>query len=162
MRRAQTRRRTGPPRASRRTCRRRAEDDSLVLVLATLTGPLPKAGGVVLAALIALVLMSRGTRMRAAAMVGALLLSPALLLAEIWHSPQLHVVHRHPALAAAAVVIALVALIAVAFLIARHPTLFAALVVIALPFRVPIQSGGTTANLLVPLYFVVGAGVLAD
>ena len=30
-----------------------------------------------------------------------------------------------------------------------------------LPFRVPIASGGSTANLLVPLYLVVAAGVLA-
>ena len=31
----------------------------------------------------------------------------------------------------------------------------------ALPFRVPIASGGSTANLLVPLYLVIAAGVLA-
>ncbi|HEV2785104.1 MAG TPA: O-antigen ligase family protein, partial [Solirubrobacteraceae bacterium] len=31
----------------------------------------------------------------------------------------------------------------------------------ALPFRVPIESGGDTANLLVPLYLVIAAGVLA-
>ena len=32
---------------------------------------------------------------------------------------------------------------------------------LALPFRVPIQSGGATSNLLVPLYLVVAAGSLA-
>ena len=31
----------------------------------------------------------------------------------------------------------------------------------ALPFRVPVQAGGSTANLLVPLYVVIGAGALA-
>ena len=37
-----------------------------------------------------------------------------------------------------------------------------ALAVAALPFRVPIQAGGsTTSNLLVPLYLVIAAGALA-
>ena len=31
----------------------------------------------------------------------------------------------------------------------------------ALPFRIPVQAGGSTANLLVPLYVVIGAGALA-
>jgi O-antigen ligase len=35
------------------------------------------------------------------------------------------------------------------------------LAVLALPFRVPIQAGGNTSNLLVPLYLVVAAGSLA-
>ena len=35
------------------------------------------------------------------------------------------------------------------------------LVVVTLPFRIPIESGGITSNLLVPLYLVVGAGALA-
>ena len=33
--------------------------------------------------------------------------------------------------------------------------------VAALPFRVPIAAGGTTSSLLVPLYLVIAAGVLA-
>jgi O-antigen ligase len=45
--------------------------------------------------------------------------------------------------------------------IARRPWLLAVLATLALPFRVPIQSGGVTANLLVPLYLVVAAGSLA-
>src|SRR2546427_676606 len=32
----------------------------------------------------------------------------------------------------------------------------------ALPFRIPIQAGGSTSNLLVPLYLVVAAGALAS
>ena len=35
------------------------------------------------------------------------------------------------------------------------------LAVFALPFRVPISTGGRTVNLLVPLYLVVAAGILA-
>ncbi|HLM50006.1 MAG TPA: O-antigen ligase family protein, partial [Solirubrobacteraceae bacterium] len=43
----------------------------------------------------------------------------------------------------------------------RRPRLFPVLAVAAVPFRVPIESGGATVNLLVPLYFVIGAGALA-
>ena len=49
----------------------------------------------------------------------------------------------------------------VAWLFARRPRLFPVLAVIALPFRLPIETGGQTANLLVPLYFVIAAGALA-
>ena len=48
----------------------------------------------------------------------------------------------------------------VARVIARRPWLLAVLAMLALPFRVPIQSGGLTSNLLVPLYLVVAAGSL--
>ena len=43
----------------------------------------------------------------------------------------------------------------------RRPELLALAAAAALPFRVPIESGGDTANLLVPLYIVIAAGVLA-
>ncbi|MDQ3722376.1 MAG: O-antigen ligase family protein, partial [Actinomycetota bacterium] len=48
-----------------------------------------------------------------------------------------------------------------AFLIDRRPALLALAAAAVLPFRVPIGSGGNTANLLVPLYLVIAAGVLA-
>ncbi|HEV2060712.1 MAG TPA: O-antigen ligase family protein, partial [Solirubrobacteraceae bacterium] len=48
-----------------------------------------------------------------------------------------------------------------AWLIHRRPQLLALAAAAALPFRVPIESGGDTANLLVPLYLVIAAGVLA-
>jgi putative inorganic carbon (hco3(-)) transporter len=133
----------------------------LVIALAALTGPLPKAGVIVVAVLAALVLLAPDRRARALAMLGALVLSPVLLLAEIWRSPQLGVVHRHPLVAAVGAVLAVGVLIAAAAVIHRRPGLLAPLAVLALPFRVPIESGGTTANLLVPLYFVVAAGALA-
>ena len=44
----------------------------------------------------------------------------------------------------------------------RRPRLVAPLAVLTLPFRIPINTGGnTSANLLVPLYFVVAAASLA-
>jgi hypothetical protein len=94
-------------------------------------------------------------------MLGALVLTPVLLLADIWHRPQLDPVRNRPALAAAAGVAALVAVVVGAWVIDRWPTLLPVAAAAALPFRVPIESGGQTANLLVPLYFVVAAGALA-
>ena len=132
-----------------------------MIAIAALTGPLPKLGVVVVALLAALALLAGDRRARALAMLGALVLSPVLLLTDIWNSPQLRVVHRHPLYAVVGAVVAVVVLVAVAALIARRPWLLAPLAVLALPFRVPIQSGGVTSNLLVPLYLVVAAGSLA-
>ena len=119
---------------------------------------------VVAAALAAVVLLGGpglGLRVRAASMLAALVLAPILLLTDIWNSPQLDIVHHHPleAVVGAAVVVA--ALVGAAAVIHRRRWLVAPLAVFALPFRVPIATGGTTANLLVPLYFVVAAGALA-
>lgn len=137
------------------------DDLRSVIAFAALAGPLPKAGVIVVTLLAAAVLLVRPPRARALAMLGALVLAPVLLLSEIWDSPQLAVVHRHPLEAAVGALVALCLLGAVAALLHRRPALMAGLAVAALPFRVPIQSGGTTANLLVPLYLVVAAGALA-
>ena len=51
--------------------------------------------------------------------------------------------------------------VVLAAVIYRHAHALALLAVAALPFRIPISSGGTTSNLLVPLYLVIAAGVLA-
>jgi O-antigen ligase len=132
-----------------------------VTAFAALSGPLPKTGVIALALLVAAVLLSPGLRTSAATMLGALVLAPVLLLADIWHSPQLSAIHRHPLIAVVAAVVALAVLAALARLIARRPPLLGVLVVAAVPFRIPIQAGGTTSNLLVPLYLVVAAGCLA-
>ena len=129
-----------------------------MLLYGALSGPLPKLGVVAVAALVAVVMLHRDARIQAVAMLAALVLSPVLLLAAIWHSPQLGVVHRHPLLAAVGAVVALVAVVIAALIVERRPALLAGAVLVALPFRIPIQAGGTTTNLLVPLYFVVAAG----
>jgi len=137
------------------------DDSAYVIAFAALTGPLPKTGVVVVAALAAAVLLARDRRIRAGAMLGALVLSPVLLLTDIWSSPQLSIVHRHPLEAVVGAAFIVAALVGAAALIVRRQWLVAPLAVFALPFRVPIATGGTTANLLVPLYFVVAAGALA-
>jgi len=133
-----------------------------VIALAALSGPLPKAGVVLVAALVALLLVHPAPRIRAGAMLGSLVLAPVLLLAAIWHSPQLSVIHRHPLEAAVAAAVVLAGVGLLAFAMYHRPWLLAPLVVFTLPFRVPIAAAGTTSNLLVPLYLVVGAGALAS
>jgi putative inorganic carbon (hco3(-)) transporter len=132
-----------------------------VIAFAVLHGPLPKLGVVAVAVLAAGAILIGQPRARAASMLGALVLAPVLLLADIWHSPQLSIVHRHPLLALVGAVVGLAVVAGLAVVIHRRVWLLAPLAVIALPFRVPIASGGTTSNLLVPLYLVVAAGALA-
>ncbi|HEY4278707.1 MAG TPA: O-antigen ligase family protein [Conexibacter sp.] len=126
-----------------------------------LAGPAPEAGAVVAVLLVACALVARSQRLRALAMAGALLLAPVLLVADIWNSPQLHTVRAHPGPAAVSAVVAVAVLCGAAALVARRPLLLPLLAVAALPFRIPIQVGGDTSNLLVPLYLVVAVGAIA-
>jgi O-antigen ligase len=132
-----------------------------VLLIGALSGPLPKLGVVAVAALAAVVMLHPDARVQGLAMLGALVLAPVLLLGDIWHSPQLNIVHRHPAVAAVGALVALVAVAAAALAVRRWPVLLPVAVIVALPFRIPIQAGPTATNLLVPLYFVVAAAALA-
>ncbi|HEY3830014.1 MAG TPA: O-antigen ligase family protein [Solirubrobacteraceae bacterium] len=100
-------------------------------------------------------------RTRAMALLAALVLTPVLLAVDVWHTTQLEHLRAHPAEAAAAVVLGLAAVFALALLVHRRPQAFALLAVAALPFRLPISTGGSQSNLLLPLYLVVGAGSLA-
>jgi O-antigen ligase len=119
------------------------------------------AGIIVAAALAAAAVLAPTSRGRALAMLGALVLTPVLLVIDIHDTPQFEPLRDRPAVAAAGAVAGLAVLGALAAVMARRPGLFAVLAVAAIPFRVPIESGGTTANLLLPLYAVIGAGALA-
>ena len=120
-----------------------------------------EVGILVAACLAAVVVLAPSARVRAAAMLGALVLTPVLLLSDIWNNEQFEPVRNRPALAVAGAAAALVAIGVAAWAIDRWPALLPMAAVVAVPFRVPIESGGETANLLVPLYFVVAAGGLA-
>jgi O-antigen ligase len=102
-----------------------------------------------------------GARWRALAALGALVLAPALLIADIWDTDQVRPLRDHPSVAVAGAVAGLLVLGGLAVLFDRRPTAFPIAAAAAIPFRVPIASGGSTANLLVPLYVVAGAGILA-
>jgi putative inorganic carbon (hco3(-)) transporter len=131
-----------------------------VLTVAVLAGPWPRLGVVVAAALAAITILARTDERRAWAMLGALVLASVLLFDDVWNSSQLRFVHNHPAEAIAGAVVIVLALAAAAVVIRRLPWLLGPLTALTVPFRIPIDSGGTN-NLLVPLYFVIAAAALA-
>jgi putative inorganic carbon (HCO3(-)) transporter len=100
-------------------------------------------------------------RARAVTMLLALVLFPILILGDQWHSAQIVDLRDN---AAGLVGLGLAAPAASATLAAvfhRWPILLPLAIVAALPFRVPLEAGGDTANLLVPLYLVIAGGVLS-
>jgi O-antigen ligase len=100
-------------------------------------------------------------RARSAAMLAALTLFPILILGDQWHSPQIVDLRDTPARLVGLGAAALAATAALAAIFRRWPTLLPLAIVAALPFRIPLHAGGDTANLLVPLYVVIAAGVLS-
>jgi putative inorganic carbon (HCO3(-)) transporter len=106
------------------------------------------------------VLLAPG-RARSAAMLGALILFPVLILGDQWHSGPIVELRHHEAKAAVAIVLGAVLVAALAWLFRSRPLLLPLAIIGLLPFRIPLESGGETANLLVPLYVVIAAGVLA-
>jgi O-antigen ligase len=113
------------------------------------------------ALLAAAVLVSPSARARGWAMLGALALSVTVLAWHVQDNSALDPLRDHPPVLAAAVAAGLIVLAGGAWLVDRRPWVFPIAAVAALPFRVPIESGGSTSNLLVPLYVVIGAGALA-
>ncbi len=88
-------------------------------------------------------------------------MAPAILLVHVADSDQVRTLRDHPALAVAAGVLGLALVGALAALFARLPTAFPIAVVATIPFRIPIAVGGSSSNLLLPLYLVVAAGAVA-
>jgi O-antigen ligase len=129
---------------------------------APLDTTLGRIGLVVAALLAAAAVLSDRPRLRAGATAGALVLTPILLIAEIWDTDQFETFRDRPAFSAVAAAVALALLAALAAFVARRPLALPLLAVAALPFRIPIETGGQTANLLVPLYGVIAAGCLAQ
>ena len=100
-------------------------------------------------------------RTKAMLWICAIVLSPALLVYDLSDSPQLSIMHRSPLVAVAAGVVGIAVLVALSLVLKGNAKVFPYLVAVALPFRLPIAVGGETANLLLPLYLVIGAGTLA-
>ena len=118
--------------------------------------------GVVAAALAAAaaILLPSG-RPRSLAMLLALLLVPALILGDQWHSHQIADLRDDPARLVLLGTGAVAASVTLAYAFSRWSLVLPLAIVAALPFRVPLHAGGDTANLLVPLYLVIAGGVLA-
>jgi hypothetical protein len=119
-------------------------------------------GTVALAATLAgaLVLLLPDDRRRAPAMVAAIVLA-GLALTSVLGDQIRDAISGREAMAAAAGAAGLVVLAAGAWLFRRRPELVLVLAFATLPIRIPLDLGGDTANLLLPLYAVIACGVLA-
>jgi putative inorganic carbon (hco3(-)) transporter len=126
-----------------------------------LSGFLSGAGLVLAAAAACASLLLPADRARSAAMLTALVLFPILILGDQWHTHRIVELRHHEAKAAAGVIIGAILVIGLAYVFRRWPVLVPLAIIAMLPFRIPLESGGETANLLVPLYVVIAAGVLA-
>lgn len=118
--------------------------------------------GLVVAALAsaAAILLPPG-RLRSAAMLAALVLFPVLILGDQWHTHQITDLRHSSGRIVALLAVGVVVVAALAAIFRRWPWLVPLAIAAALPFRVPLHSGGDTANLLVPLYLVIAGAVLA-
>jgi O-antigen ligase len=118
-------------------------------------------GVLIAAAAVAAAILLPPSRGRAAAMLLALALFPLLILGDQWHSTQIAALRDDTSRLVLLGLLALIASVALAAIFHRHPILLPLAIVLALPFRIPLESGGDTANLLVPLYLVIAGGVLS-
>jgi O-antigen ligase len=100
-------------------------------------------------------------RPRSLAMLVAIGLFPVLILGDQWHTNQIVDLRHDEVRIVALLAIAVVSIGALAYAFHRWPILLPLAIVAALPFRIPLHAGGDTANLLVPLYLVIAAGVIA-
>jgi putative inorganic carbon (hco3(-)) transporter len=126
-----------------------------------LSGFLAGAGVLVAALASAAAILLPPSRSRSAAMLLALVLFPILILGDQWHTHQIVDLRESTGKLAALLAAGAVAVAALAAVFRRWPVLLPLAIVFVLPFRVPLESGGDTANLLVPLYLVIAGGFVA-
>jgi len=119
------------------------------------------AGMLVACGAAALGLVATNRRLRRGALAIAVLAAPVLVAGDVWNEPRV-VLFRDDPLQIVALGVAAVAVVgALAVLIDRVPAAFPILAVALLALRVPVEIGGETANLLIPLYAVIAAAVVA-
>ena len=100
-------------------------------------------------------------RARLIAMAIALLVAPVLVLGNVWDEPRVVDFRDSPGQIAALVLVGAAGLALLVAVFHRYPEALPIAAFAALPLRVPVEIGGETANLLVPLYLVIAAGVIS-
>ena len=125
--------------------------DSLPLWIGMLAAALAAGAGLCL----------RDRRRSLLALSFAVLLAPILIAADNWNSDRFLDLRDSPATLVVAGLVAAVLVAALAVLVLRWPRLLPLALIAALPFRIPIDVGDTSANLLLPLYAVLAAGLVA-
>jgi putative inorganic carbon (HCO3(-)) transporter len=106
-------------------------------------------------------LVARDTRVRAAAMVLALVLAPALVAGDVWDTERFRDLRDSPMQLLALAVVAAIGISLLTAVILRWPAALPLLAFGVLAFRIPVELGGETSNLLIPLYLVIASGTAA-
>jgi putative inorganic carbon (hco3(-)) transporter len=122
--------------------------------------PLLWLGAVSCAVAIALALAPLAPLPRYRSAAAAVLLGAVIVLADAWDATQVAELRERPGLIVAALALSALAVAALALAFRRHPRALPLALVAALPLRVPVDLGGETTNLLLPLYLVLAAGLL--
>jgi O-antigen ligase len=118
------------------------------------------AGCLAAAAAVSVSLLTSDARLRAASIVLAASLAVALIGGQGWDD--IRNLRDHEIAFAGVIVAGVVILSIGAAAMLRWPILLPLLLIAALPFRIRLHvAGGEAVNLLVPLYVVIGSGVLA-
>jgi hypothetical protein len=130
------------------------------LALAVADAP-PKLGIVLAALTAAATLVDRDPRRRTIWMGMSLVLAAVILVGHIENTEQFRSLTDRPLRFTGLCVTGALTVVMLAVLFVRRAEAFPLLVVGVLPFRVPIEAAGQTANLLVPLYLVIAAGCVA-
>ncbi len=99
-------------------------------------------------------------RLRLAAMILALAVAPVIVLGDVWDEPRVVDFRHSAAQVGVTLLIAVGGVAALTALFRRYASALPIIAVAVLPLRVPLEIGGETANLLVPLYVVIVAGVI--
>lgn len=94
-------------------------------------------------------------------MLLALALAPMLVAGDVWDTERFRELRDSPAQIAALAAVVLVGIAVVAGAILRWPATLPLLAIGVLAFRIPVDVGGETSNLLIPLYLVVAGGAVA-
>jgi O-antigen ligase len=118
------------------------------------------AGLLLTAAAAAVAILLGPSRLRSAAMLTAVALTPILVFTDQWDTAKVADLRDHPARLVALLLLAAGIVAVLALLFSRRRWLIPLAVLATLPFRIPLHSGGDQANLLIPLYLVIAAAVL--
>ena len=122
--------------------------------------PLELAGLLAACGAAAAALVLADPRAPTVAMVLALAAAPALVLGDVWDQPRVQDFRDSPAQVSVALLVAVAGVGALILLFRRYASAFPIAVFALLPIRVPVEIGGETANLLIPVYLVIAAEVL--
>ena len=106
-------------------------------------------------------LAARDRRLQDAAVAVALVAAPLLVLGNVWGEPRIVDLRHSPVQIAAGLVVGALALGVLVAVFRRWREAFPIAAFAVLPLRVPLDIGGETANLLVPLYLVIAAGAIS-